>query len=219
MQRTAGLIAAAAVAIGAAVWAQTNRPAPIAAGDWVNINREPGATRFSPLTQINPGNVATLTQAWTLPMGGGGSSVPLVVDGVMYVSSGRCVVAIDGDTGKEVWAYIIEAAAPPAGAGAPPAPAPPATPVSAAPPVTPVQVTLVGATPPVPVCAHHIPPAPPGGAGRAGGGPGGGGGGGRGGPPSASQRGLSYWPGDGTNAPRIMFMAGNRLMAVDAKTG
>src|SRR5688500_2307796 len=136
MQRTAGLIAAAAVAIGAAVWAQTNRPAPIAAGDWVNINREPGATRFSPLTQINPGNVATLTQAWTLPMGGGGSSVPVVVDGVMYVSSGRCVVAIDGDTGKEVWAYTIEAAAAAPGgpgvaaAGAAPAPAPPATPVS-----------------------------------------------------------------------------------------
>ena len=115
-------------AVGAAVWAQTNRPAPIAAGDWVNINREPGATRFSPLTQINPGNVARLQQAWTLPMGGGGSSVPLVVDGVVYVSSGRCVVAIDGDTGKEVWAYTIEAAAPPAGAPAAAAPAAPPAP-------------------------------------------------------------------------------------------
>jgi len=30
---------------------------------------------------------------------------------------------------------------------------------------------------------------------------------------------VSYWPGDGTNAPRILFMTGNRLMAIDAATG
>ena len=63
------LVLPAALAFGVGLWAQGNRPAAIAAGDWVNINREPGATRFSPLTQINPGNVAKLTQAWTLPMG------------------------------------------------------------------------------------------------------------------------------------------------------
>ena len=34
-----------------------------------------------------------------------------------------------------------------------------------------------------------------------------------------SGRGVSYWPGDGTLAPRIFFMAGNRLMALDAATG
>jgi len=34
-----------------------------------------------------------------------------------------------------------------------------------------------------------------------------------------SARGVSYWPGDGKLAPRIIFMAGNRLMAIDAATG
>jgi quinoprotein glucose dehydrogenase len=34
-----------------------------------------------------------------------------------------------------------------------------------------------------------------------------------------SGRGVSYWPGDGTLAPRIIFMAGNRLIALDAATG
>ena len=47
----------------------------------------------------------------------------------------------------------------------------------------------------------------------------GGRGGGRGGGPTASQRGLSYWPGDATHGPRILFMGGNRLYAIDAANG
>jgi quinoprotein glucose dehydrogenase len=184
-----GLVTAISIAIAAAVFAQSNQrgtaPAAVPAGDWHNINRDSGATRFSPLNQINAGNVSKLTQAWTFTMTGGGSSVPLVVNGVMYVSSGRRVVAIDGETGKEVWAFTLPApAAPPA--AAPPAPAP-------------------------------APAAAPGAGGRAGGGPGGGRGGGGG--PNASQRGVSYWPGDGTRAARILFMGGNRLYAIDAATG
>src|SRR5688572_19081018 len=96
-----GLITAVSIGIAAAVFAQSNQrnpaPAAVAAGDWHNINRDSGATRFSPLNQINSGNVARLAQAWTFPMTGGGSSVPLVVNGVMFVSSGRRVVAIDGE--------------------------------------------------------------------------------------------------------------------------
>jgi len=44
--------------------------------------------------------------------------------------------------------------------------------------------------------------------------------GGRGGL-TASNRGVSYWPGDGRNGPRILFMAGRggQLMALDAATG
>lgn len=34
-----------------------------------------------------------------------------------------------------------------------------------------------------------------------------------------SRRGVAYWAGDGTNAPRIMLAAGRRLIALDAKTG
>ena len=115
--RRLGLITAVSIGIAAAVYAQSNQrgatpAAAVAPGDWHNINRDSGATRFSPLTQINAGNVAKLTQTWTFTMTGGGSSVPLVVNGVMYVSSGRRVVAIDGDTGKEVWAFTLPAPAP-----------------------------------------------------------------------------------------------------------
>ena len=34
------------------------------AADWASNNRDPGAQRFSPLTQITPANVTALRQAW-----------------------------------------------------------------------------------------------------------------------------------------------------------
>jgi glucose dehydrogenase len=45
--------------------------------------------------------------------------------------------------------------------------------------------------------------------------------GGRGGAAAGrpSQRGLGYWPGAGSDAPRLLFLAGTRLMALDAATG
>jgi len=61
------------------------------------------------------------------------------------------------------------------------------------------------------------PPPPP--AGAAAPGPGGGGGGPGGGGPAASTRGVSYWPGDGSAPPRILFMSRANLIALDAATG
>ena len=40
-----------------------------------------------------------------------------------------------------------------------------------------------------------------------------------GGAPTASTRGVSYWPGDGTLPPRILFMSRANLVALDAATG
>ena len=59
--------------------------------------------------------------------------------------------------------------------------------------------------PPPPPAGAAAPPGP-------GGGPGGGG-------PTASTRGVSYWPGDGTSPPRILFMSRANLIALDAATG
>jgi quinoprotein glucose dehydrogenase len=56
------------------------------------------------------------------------------------------------------------------------------------------------------------PPPPPAGAAAPQGGPGAGG-------PTASTRGVSYWPGDGTAGPRILFMSRANLIALDAATG
>jgi glucose dehydrogenase len=75
-------------------------------GDWPYYGHDPGARRFSPLTQITPQNVATLTRAWTFDTGGGGMQVtPLVIDGVMYVTAGDNLFALEPETSKVLWKF------------------------------------------------------------------------------------------------------------------
>src|SRR3954453_16412935 len=58
------------------VWAQT---------DWPSFGHDPGASRYSPLKQINISNVSRLQRAWTFHTGKPGSeAIPLVVGGVLY---------------------------------------------------------------------------------------------------------------------------------------
>jgi quinoprotein glucose dehydrogenase len=101
--------------------------------NWANYGHGPGGMRYSPLTQITPANVAGLKLAWTYHMrpsdaepvvgldvpeakgrpGRGrfaaSEATPLVVDGVMYLPTpyGR-VVALNADTGHEIWTYKME---------------------------------------------------------------------------------------------------------------
>src|SRR5262245_64136463 len=111
MNRLVSATGAAVLAVAMSVWAQgtasKNTSGQIAPGDWPNLNRDLAANRYSPLTQINTSNVASLKQAWTYRLGGGASSVPLVVGGVMYVSSGPQVVALDDATGRELSAFSL----------------------------------------------------------------------------------------------------------------
>src|SRR5919108_4024725 len=75
-------------------------------GDWPAFGRDPGAQRFSPLTQITPKNVATLRQAWTFDTGVRDLQVtPLVIDGLMYVTAGPTVFALEPETGRQLWRY------------------------------------------------------------------------------------------------------------------
>ena len=63
--------------------------------------------RFSPLTQINKGNVAQLRMAWSrgLPVGVQ-ESTPIVYRGVMYVMApGGSVQALDATNGDLIWEY------------------------------------------------------------------------------------------------------------------
>ncbi len=124
--------------------------------DWPMFNRDLAGTRFSPLTQINTSNVATLTRAWSYELqptgfrfataGGSSELVPIVVNGVMYISAQTRVMALDPETGKEIWRYEVEGG-------------------------------------------------------------------------QASPRGVSYWPGDRQNPPRILFTTGRNLIALNAATG
>ena len=72
------------------------------------------STRFSPLAQIDTENVSRLTLAWSYPMRPGGTGpsaasfsqvTPIVVNGVMYLPAGNRILALDPDTGREIWVY------------------------------------------------------------------------------------------------------------------
>ena len=120
--------------------------ATLSAQDWPYRGGDPGEQRFSPLKQITPANVANLRQAWAFDVGASNLQVtPLVVNGVMYLSGGSNIFALEPESGKLLWKFET--------------------------------------------------PAPVG------------------------RRGLAYWPGDGGAGPRILQGAGDRLLALDAKTG
>src|SRR5262245_30116399 len=67
-------------------------------------------THYSSLNSIDTTNVSRLRAAWSTPVPGDNvsESTPLVVDGVMYGTSGgspRTVTAIDARTGRQIWRY------------------------------------------------------------------------------------------------------------------
>jgi len=101
-----------------------------AQNEWPAANRDAGGTRFSPLKQINSKNVKDLKTVWEFdthieepppPPGAAprrprrrmSESIPLVVNGVLYMSTGYSrIVALEAETGKKIWEY--ESAHPPA---------------------------------------------------------------------------------------------------------
>src|SRR5262249_54851322 len=135
------------------------RAAAFRDAEWPMFRHDAEGTGRSPLTQITRGNVATLTQAWTYRLQGdeaagtpaagaarplSSEATPIVVSGVMYLPAANRVVALNPETGKEIWQHAVTA---------------------------------------------------------------------------PSRRGVAYWPGDAAHPPRIIFAAGRRLIALDAKTG
>ncbi|MBN8824499.1 MULTISPECIES: PQQ-binding-like beta-propeller repeat protein [unclassified Spirosoma] len=87
----------------------TEKPATT---DWPEYNGGPDRNHFSPLTQLNPGNVAGLKVAWEYASGGvdtlkNNTQIqcnPLIIDGVLYgVSAGSQAFALDAATGKQLW--------------------------------------------------------------------------------------------------------------------
>ena len=120
--------------------------------DWQTFGHDPGAMRYSPLSQIDTQNVKKLTAAWTFNTGERGSPfevTPIVVNNVMYLMTPhQHVIALEPETGREIWNYDA-----------------------------------------------HV------GKGSVG-------------------RGVSFWPGDKDNTPRVLFGTDKaQLVALDAKTG
>jgi glucose dehydrogenase/cytochrome c5 len=85
------------------------------------------STRYSPLTQVNTGNVKDLTLAWTYhmkkegprpqkmgPAGRGGGrrlseATPIMVNDTLYLPTPyNTIVALNPETGDEIWTYKLE---------------------------------------------------------------------------------------------------------------
>jgi len=77
------------------------------AGQWLTWRRAFDDQGFTPLDQINAGNVGSLQVAWTWSLPAGPSeAAPLVHDGVMFVHGfGDVVQALDAETGDLLWEY------------------------------------------------------------------------------------------------------------------
>lgn len=76
--------------------------------NWLTHGRTYNEERFSPLDRITRENVGELGLAWTYEMRAprAAEATPIVVDGVMYVTSAWSIVyALDAATGEELWVY------------------------------------------------------------------------------------------------------------------
>ena len=88
-----------------------------AAQDWPVYGGDAGGTRYSPLKQITRANVNQLKPAWTyhsgdisdgseFPVRSAFEATPLLIDGTLYlVTAFDRLVALEPETGKELWAF------------------------------------------------------------------------------------------------------------------
>jgi quinoprotein glucose dehydrogenase len=103
------VLAIVAVSLGVTAYCQ-----PVG---WAFWGGDSGGGHYSPLPDINTGNVAKLRLAWVWKTGetelneygtrpGVFENTPLMIDGVMYLSTPyNRVVALNPETGAEIWSY------------------------------------------------------------------------------------------------------------------
>lgn len=75
--------------------------------DWNTYNGNVNGNRLTALTQVDASNVSRLSARWmfTLPDVPGLETTPLVVGGIMYVTSANECYALDAGNGRRLWRY------------------------------------------------------------------------------------------------------------------
>jgi acido-empty-quinoprotein group A len=131
MKKTQTLVAIASVVLPIALLAQGPERAAAYPDSWPAHYGDQSGRRYSPLTQINAGNVKTLSLAWIHrataqegdnvggeykagdPYYWGGpqanvtiKATPLMVNGVLYFAAPDHAYAIDARTGRAIWHYF-----------------------------------------------------------------------------------------------------------------
>ncbi|MCU7650676.1 glucose/quinate/shikimate family membrane-bound PQQ-dependent dehydrogenase [Pseudomonas piscis] len=131
---TAALSVAVVLAGGAAIGSQFTSPGEISGdlgrdsadmtstaptmpeGDWQAYGRTEFGDRYSPLKQITPANLGKLQEAWRIRTGDmptakdpveiTNQNTPLKANGMLYACTAHSkVLALDPDTGKEIWRF------------------------------------------------------------------------------------------------------------------
>ncbi|WP_350023173.1 glucose/quinate/shikimate family membrane-bound PQQ-dependent dehydrogenase [Pseudomonas protegens] len=131
---TAALSVAVVLAGGAAIGSQFTNPGEISGdlgrdtadmtstapaipdGEWQAYGRTEFGDRYSPLKQITPANIGKLQEAWRIRTGDmptdkdpveiTNQNTPLKVNGKLYACTAHSkVLALDPDTGKEIWRF------------------------------------------------------------------------------------------------------------------
>src|SRR6478672_8225608 len=94
-------LAAAAPYLGAQGAAQVTR------GDWPLFGGDTNNSRYSPLDSVNTQNVKNLAGAWTFKFENNASTRAGAVekDGILYVSAGTRLYALDAKSGKTIWSW------------------------------------------------------------------------------------------------------------------
>lgn len=114
MHRIGNISQVACAILALATSASPARGDQPAGDDWAYVGGNAGGARYSTLDQIDRSTVAKLEPAWTYSTGelqpnGNGPTIectPIVVDGAMYITTGRRVlVALDAATGQQRWRF------------------------------------------------------------------------------------------------------------------
>jgi len=73
--------------------------------NWISYNGDYTGRRYSGLREINPENVAQLRASWVFHPGNSETleATPVVVSGIMYVTSANDALALDARTGRVLW--------------------------------------------------------------------------------------------------------------------
>jgi glucose dehydrogenase len=93
--------------------------------DWPAYGHDPSGQRYSPLTRINVRNVSKLRPAWQYGIDPGSlnldaanrfltstEAVPIMAGGILYAPTlSHTIVALEPETGKEIWKYDLGKAA------------------------------------------------------------------------------------------------------------
>ena len=75
--------------------------------NWLHYNGSYNSQRHSELNQIKLSNVGSLVSKWVYHVPGATNleSVPIVANGVMYITQPNAIYALDGRSGRLIWEY------------------------------------------------------------------------------------------------------------------